>query len=337
MADEWSCSEFKEGFVTTKTGRIYLTAVGPPRRSGDVAVVCEAGAGEPGSSWCAVARLLSSDVRVYYYHRAGLGRSDASPAARTAANMAAELRGLLTAAHVPPPYVLLAHSYGGLLVREFVAAAPPRDVVGLVLVDTNQESTLATQQFPSAAMQALLSGFDYSDAIGLWTEHEFTAEELERVRHDDLIRSPAAPGEMAEFKSSGAALRGKNQLDQQVLDPFPVTVIRGNCLRDFERAQVVARSRGNGTPEQWEQWEAFILRFEKNDLALQREQLRLSGTGNGRFVQTNRSGHRPQHTEPRLVADEVLEVVRQARTAIVGVTGESGSPESLPRAAPRNT
>ncbi|KAF2769818.1 alpha/beta-hydrolase [Teratosphaeria nubilosa] len=268
MADGWSSSKCKEGFVTTKAGRISLTAVGPARQSGDVVVVCEAGAGEPGTSWCAVARLLSSDVRVYYYHRAGLGRSDASSVVRTAENMAAELHDLLTAAHVPPPYILLAHSYGGLVVREFIAAAPPRDVVGLVLVDTNQESTFATQQLPFAAMQALLSGLDYSDAIGLWTEHEVTAEELERVKNNDLITSPAAPGEVAEFQSSAAALKSKSQLDQQALDPYPVTVIRGNCLRDFKRAQVVARSRGNGTPEQWEQWEAFISRFEKNDMAL---------------------------------------------------------------------
>jgi pimeloyl-ACP methyl ester carboxylesterase len=58
---------------------------------------------------------------------------------RSAADIVADLRALLAAAGVHPPYVLVGHSFGGLVVRLFVSTVPPDEVVGLVLVDAAQE------------------------------------------------------------------------------------------------------------------------------------------------------------------------------------------------------
>jgi pimeloyl-ACP methyl ester carboxylesterase len=63
-------------------------------------------------------------ARVCLYDRAGLGWSDRGPAARTHADMVEDLHRLLAAAEVPGPYVLVGHSIGGLLVRQFVQAYP---------------------------------------------------------------------------------------------------------------------------------------------------------------------------------------------------------------------
>jgi len=53
---------------------------------------------------------------------------------RTLAAMVADLRTMLTRAGVRGPYVLVAHSYGGLILRLF-AQTYPEDAAGLVLVD----------------------------------------------------------------------------------------------------------------------------------------------------------------------------------------------------------
>jgi pimeloyl-ACP methyl ester carboxylesterase len=61
-------------------------------------------------------------------------RSSPAPMPRTVQSMAADLHALLRKAGVPGPYLLVAHSYGGLIVR-YYAQKYPRDVAGMVLVD----------------------------------------------------------------------------------------------------------------------------------------------------------------------------------------------------------
>jgi pimeloyl-ACP methyl ester carboxylesterase len=56
----------------------------------------------------------------------------------TASSGVADLHALLVAAKVPGPYLVVAHSYGGLIGRLF-ASSYPKDVTGLVLVDTLTE------------------------------------------------------------------------------------------------------------------------------------------------------------------------------------------------------
>jgi len=48
--------------------------------------------------------------------------------------MASELRSLLRASKVPPPYILVGHSLGGAIVQVF-AHSYPKEIAGLVLVD----------------------------------------------------------------------------------------------------------------------------------------------------------------------------------------------------------
>jgi pimeloyl-ACP methyl ester carboxylesterase len=84
---------------------------------------------------------LARDTTVCTYDRAGDGLSDARPpSARppTGATQARELEAMLSAAGVAPPYVVVGHSYGGIVAREF-ARVYPGDVAGLVLLDASSE------------------------------------------------------------------------------------------------------------------------------------------------------------------------------------------------------
>ena len=65
-------------------------------------------------------------------------RSDPVPQPTTAGDAVADLHALLSAAGESAPYVLVAHSYGGLIARLY-ASTYPRDVAGLVLVDVLSE------------------------------------------------------------------------------------------------------------------------------------------------------------------------------------------------------
>jgi len=104
-------------------------------------VIIEQGAGEPSRFWWPLQDQIATFTRVCTYDRAGYGWSDPAPGDRTVADRAAELRALLAAADLSGPCILVAHSYGGLIVRAF-ARSYPELTAGLVLVDTAEEETL---------------------------------------------------------------------------------------------------------------------------------------------------------------------------------------------------
>jgi pimeloyl-ACP methyl ester carboxylesterase len=104
---------------------------------GSPTVVLEAGLDISGSqAWKTVQPRIAKDTRVCSYDRAGILWSEPRPEPRDAKRIAEELHGLLTAASVASPYVMVGHSLGGLLVRVYKQQFPG-DVAGIVLVDSS--------------------------------------------------------------------------------------------------------------------------------------------------------------------------------------------------------
>jgi pimeloyl-ACP methyl ester carboxylesterase len=110
--------------------RLHLNASG----EGSPVVVLDAALGGSSVSWALVQPELAQVTRVCSYDRAGFGWSDPGPMPRTAGRIAGELRMLLERADIRPPFVLVGHSFGGLVVQVF-ASRYPDCTAGLVLVD----------------------------------------------------------------------------------------------------------------------------------------------------------------------------------------------------------
>lgn len=102
--------------------------------SGSPAIVLEAGIAASSVSWALVEPELARSLSVISYDRAGLAWSERPGTPRTPQRLIQELRTVLAATGAEPPFVLVGHSFGGLLVRLY-AAAHPEDVAGLVLID----------------------------------------------------------------------------------------------------------------------------------------------------------------------------------------------------------
>ncbi len=102
--------------------------------SGDPTVLFEAGIAATNLNWLHIQEPVSCFTATVSYDRGGLGWSSPARTARTPANIAAELHQLLENASVKPPYILVGHSFGGLVMRRF-ALNYPAEVDGMVLVD----------------------------------------------------------------------------------------------------------------------------------------------------------------------------------------------------------
>jgi pimeloyl-ACP methyl ester carboxylesterase len=107
--------------------------------SGSPTIVLDAGHGNDGPIWGGVEPVLARTTRVCSYDRAGFGWSDPLSPPRDADHIANELHGLLMAAHVDGPIVLMGHSIAGLYIRDY-AGRFPASVVGLIFVDASTPS-----------------------------------------------------------------------------------------------------------------------------------------------------------------------------------------------------
>jgi pimeloyl-ACP methyl ester carboxylesterase len=106
--------------------------------TGTPAVIFESGGDAPGLSWTPIQTEVAKFTQACWYDRAGIGWSDPGPFPRTSAAIANDLHALLQRANVPPPYILAGASFGGLNSRVY-AALFPREVAGLVLIDSAHE------------------------------------------------------------------------------------------------------------------------------------------------------------------------------------------------------
>jgi pimeloyl-ACP methyl ester carboxylesterase len=110
--------------------RVFYTTKG----KGSPTIVFEAGLGSSSAEWWAIQDELATSTRVLTYDRAGYGWSELANGPRTSRQIAIELKQLLEALQIDPPYVLVGHSQGGLYVNHFCRLYPA-DVGGVVLID----------------------------------------------------------------------------------------------------------------------------------------------------------------------------------------------------------
>jgi pimeloyl-ACP methyl ester carboxylesterase len=216
------------GLVDIGGRRLYLEC----RGTGSPTVVLEDGAGlgadlrsvdllEPAGSRPMVLPAVAGFTRVCAYDRPGVtlvhnpavrplapadrpfpSRSDPAPMPRTAGDVAADLHALLGAAGVPGPYVLVGHSFGGL-VGQLYARAYPDEVVGLVLVDAAHEET-----YP--AWQALLGPTRWAEVMNLTQQAPAGLEDYPDFERVDI---------------EGSVAEGRQARADQPLRPLPLAVL----------------------------------------------------------------------------------------------------------------
>ena len=131
-------------------------------------VILESDIGAPGYAWLLIQREIAKFARACWYDRAGFGWSDPGPFPNHSDSVARDLHKLLTAAKVPPPYVLVGHSMGAFHVRVYNGFFPS-EAVGMVLVDPMDENaTIHIHNHNEALRPTIVRLFHVLDLFGWW-------------------------------------------------------------------------------------------------------------------------------------------------------------------------
>lgn len=280
--------------------RLHLNCVG----QGTPTVIMDAGGGASSITWGLVPSEIAKFTRVCTYDRAGLGWSAPNlKKPRTSQQSVDELHNLLSQARIEPPYILVGHSLGGANMRLY-ASQYPKDVVGLVLVDSVHEEQMTPERWQSfekelrlyRAMGAI-SRFGLPRLIG---ELNFLPI-LQDIKREIQKYPPEVQALFDTYKSHfyrshywgtvyNECTNVKESFEQvravKSLGNLPLIVLSSG-IKDLEMSD-----------ERWQRWQA-----------LQANLANLSSNSN--LIIAKKSGHLVQLDQPELVVDSVRQLARR--------------------------
>ncbi|MBV9061683.1 MAG: alpha/beta hydrolase [Alphaproteobacteria bacterium] len=173
---------------------------------GSPTVVFEYGLGGHMLNWAKVQPAISAITRACFYDRAGYGSSEPSSRPMTAENVTNDLYWLIEKAGIGKPFVLAAHSLGGLYAT-FYTDRFPSQVAGLVLID------------PSFARQDLdETAEEQSRAQRVYGNSQAALARCAALAHAHLL-SAVNPNGCFSFPA-GLPPNERDYLIRQFLNPF---------------------------------------------------------------------------------------------------------------------
>jgi pimeloyl-ACP methyl ester carboxylesterase len=274
---------------------------------GSPTVVIDAGLASWSIHWRGVQESLAEFTQACIYDRAGYGWSEAGPEPRTAAQITGELDTLLQEANVEGPYVLVGHSFGGLLMQLFYAQHPDR-VSGLVLVDSPNPH--AETSLPEGWMEANAALYEQFPDFAGFAEQGFITPESIAVPPDYpedihlLYQEQLATAGF--FNTAYSEITHIEESSAQVADAIesfgdlPLVVIWPT-----ETAEIPANAESI-TPELW-------AAFHEANAAHQEELAALSTRGE--LVRAENSSHDTvQFEQPEVIVEAVQRVIELSQS-----------------------
>src|SRR5215216_489575 len=237
--------------------RLHLRCTG----SGTPTVVLEPGAGEMSSNLGWIAPAVARDTRVCVYDRAGRGWSEPASTAQDGAQIATDLHTLLQRGHVPGPYVLAGHSFGGLYVLTF-AARYPDEVAGMVLVDSTApaSASAANPGMPSPGHGGSSNGMTRVSALVSTAARLGLARLYAQVDFGSL--PPRSRDEVRASVATASTLR--STIDEYV--QATASSEQAAALGDFADKPLIVLEAGSGHDAAWSAAQNRMARLSTNSV-----------------------------------------------------------------------
>lgn len=146
---------------TSREKHISANSINYSFRKGEgPVIVFQSGLGDGKEVWDKTLKHLPTSAAVFSYDRPGYGKSPAAQGSRDPCTISRELHTLLQAVKVPPPYILVGHSLGGL--QQFCYASLfPDEVAGLVLLDPTHPNHWNDMRKDAKSQANLIRGLKY--------------------------------------------------------------------------------------------------------------------------------------------------------------------------------
>lgn len=204
-----------------------------------------------------------------------------------AQDSASELHQLMHAINVQPPYVLAAHSYGGIIARTYYGLYS-NEVAGIALLDTNSELLQqCLAPIPPPAYLRVTANVDQEKMTNLRERSGMTDEEWKAAVAAIRRTRPASADEVTH--GSGRQLARRMQIDKQAMGDKPLVVMVSAMVEWLRLFLEEGVKLGGGTEDERREAEWWVESAELFWLQVQRLQLGLSS--NAEFVRFADVGH----------------------------------------------
>jgi pimeloyl-ACP methyl ester carboxylesterase len=235
--------------------RLHLRCTG----AGTPTVVLEPGAGEMSSNLGWIAPAVARDTRVCVYDRAGRGWSEPASTVQDGAQIATDLHTLLRRGHVPGPYVLAGHSFGGLYVLTF-AARYPDQVAGMVLVDSTAPASAANAGAASSGQGGSDNGMSRFSALYSIAARLGLARLYARSAWGSL--PPRSRDEVRASDATAGTLR--STIDEYL--QATASSEQAAALRDLADKPLIVLTAGSGHDAAWSAAQNRLARLSTNSV-----------------------------------------------------------------------
>ena len=285
-------------------------------------VVLIPGAGDFSFDWSLVQPKIAQFARVCSYDRAGFAWSDPGPIPSTMKQEAFELHALLSAAHIKGPYILVGHSLGGLVTRVY-ASQYPKEVAGIVLIDSTHEDTTLmmngklahmrelARPGPVPAVQTLKSG----------PPKPVTKEDLAQFESNLKSNPPRIGAPFNKLPESIQAMRlwflqqprrsggGMDFLAEELRDMYEARARTPNLPGNLPLVVLLPKAEYGRPPRGIDADEWKRVNEEKRQQKIEFTNL----SPNSKLIVAENSGHHIQLDEPQVVIDAVRLIVETSR------------------------
>lgn len=316
----WRNSHSHSGLVSVGEHSLWASVSGPVRTQSSPLLIFITGAGACSAVYVKFQEALSKYVRVLFYDRAGYDHSTIPPASSLpngklyAMDTARDLTKLLKATQLEPPYIVVAHSFGGIVARSFLELHKlnPSTVVGMVLVNTATELMLQLhKRVPDANLVAVAKNVDWEELTHLREQSGMTDAEWRYVigAQERTLKGL----QLEDTHASAHELALCRQLENQTLGDRPLLVLRFNMASDYRKMYDEGIRLGGGTKDEREKARKFILLVELYHDSLARAQCTLSSDVTYKTFLDY--GHDLPIRKPAFVADEIKQYLLRLKAS----------------------